>query len=162
MKADKNTVVSFHYRLRDDAGQLIEDSHGNEQPVMVLLGHGQLVAGVEKALEGHEAGASFEVEVPPEEGYGEHREGMIQRVPKKYFRDVKRLKPGMATVLGLRAGGQQSVVVHKIGMSTIDVDVNHPLAGKTLHFAIEVTGVREATPEELAHGHAHPSGAHES
>ncbi len=161
MKASKDTVVSFHYRLSDDAGDVIEDSYDNEQPVMVLLGRGQVIGGVESALEGHEAGDKLDVKVPPAEGYGEHREGMIQRVPKKYFRDAKRLKPGMTTVLSLRDGGQQSVVVHKVGMSAIDVDVNHPLAGKTLDFAIEVTDVREATPEELAHGHAHPPGAHE-
>ena len=162
MKAGQDTVVSFQYRLSDLDGNLIEDSRQGERAPMVLLGRGQVIEGVERALEGHEAGDEFEVEVSPEQGYGEHREGMIQRVPKKYFRNAKRLRPGMTTVLSLRDGGQQSVVVHKVGMSTIDVDVNHPLAGKTLKFAIEVTGVREATPEELAHGHAHPPGAHES
>lgn len=159
MKAAKDTVVSFHYRLSDNEGKLIEDSRSADNPSMVLLGHGQIVPGVESALEGHEAGDNFDVEVEPEQAYGEHREGMIQRVPKKYFRDGKRLKPGMTSVLSLRDGGQQMVTVHKVGMSTIDVDVNHPLAGKSLTFAIEVADVREATPEELAHGHAHPPGS---
>ncbi|MGA7297674.1 MAG: peptidylprolyl isomerase [Rhodanobacteraceae bacterium] len=160
MKAAKDTVVSFHYRLMDKDGTLIEDSASADKPPLVLLGHSQLVPGVEAALEGHESGDTFEVEVPPDQAYGEHREGMIQRVPKKYFRNARHLKPGMTTVLSLRDGGQQAVTVHKLGMSTIDVDVNHPMAGKTLKFAIEVLDVREATPEELAHGHAHPPGAH--
>lgn len=159
MKATKDTVVSFHYRLTDADGRTIEDSHGNPQPMMVLLGHGGVIPGVEKALEGQEAGAALEVEVPPEEGYGPHQPGLIQRVPKKYFQNAKALKPGTVTALALRRGGMQQVTVHKVGMSTVDVDVNHPLAGKTLHFALEVTEVRGATPEELAHGHAHPPGA---
>lgn len=157
MKAAKDTVVSFQYRLLDKDGELIEDSRAGAKAPQVLLGRGQVVPGVEAALEGHESGDNFEVEVSPEEAYGEHREGMIQRVPKKYFQNAKRLKAGMTTVLSLRDGGQQMVTVHKMGMSTIDVDVNHPMAGKTLNFDIEVTEVREATPEELAHGHAHPA-----
>lgn len=159
MKAAKDTVVGFHYRLTDSDGKLVEDSRTADKPTLVLLGHGQIVPGVEAALEGHEAGDSFEVDVEPGQAYGEQRENMIQRVPKKYFRDGKRLKPGMTTVLNLRDGGQQMVTVHKVGMSTIDVDINHPLAGKTLKFAIEVVDVREASPEELAHGHAHPPGS---
>ncbi len=157
MKASKNTVVGFHYRLTDKDGELIEDSRSGARSPLILLGRSQVVPGVEAALEGHEPGDNFEVEVAPEQAYGEHREGMIQRVPKKYFHNAKQLKPGMTTVLSLREGGQQAVTVNKIGMSTVDVDVNHPMAGKTLKFAIEVTEVREATPEELAHGHAHPA-----
>jgi FKBP-type peptidyl-prolyl cis-trans isomerase SlyD len=167
MKAAKNTVVSFHYVLTeggassaDNAAQPLDSSHERGAPIFALLGHQQLVPGVERALEGREAGDRFEVEVAPEDGYGERREGMIQRVPKKYFHQADRLKPGMQTVLQTREGGQRRVTVHKIGMSAIDVDHNHPLAGKTLHFDIEVTDVRAATPEELAHGHAHAGDGH--
>ena len=152
-------MVRFHYSVRDAADAAAEpydDSRTRGEPMLALLGHGQLVAGVEKALTGHEAGDKFEVDVAPEDAYGQRREGLLQRVPKKYFHDAQKLKPGMTTVLQTRDGHQRVVTVHKIGMSSIDVDHNHPLAGKTLHFDIEVTDVRAAAPEELAHGHAHP------
>ena len=162
MKAARNTVVTFHYAVREagEAGGRIEDSRERGQPLFALLGYRQLVPGIEHALEGREAGERFEVELAPADAYGERREGMIQRVPKKYFRHADKLKPGMQTVLETREGGQRLVTVHKVGMSSIDVDHNHPLAGKSLHFDIEITAVRAATPEELEHGHAHPDGAH--
>ena len=158
MKAAKDTVVTFHYSVGESGGAAIEDSRPGGEPLHVLLGHGQLIPGMERALFEREAGEHFEIEVTPEDGYGARNEGMIQRVPKKYFRDAAHLKPGMTTVLALREGGQRAVTVHKIGMSTIDVDLNHPMAGKTLEFVIDVVDVREATPEELAHGHAHAPG----
>ncbi|MBS0432502.1 MAG: peptidylprolyl isomerase [Proteobacteria bacterium] len=173
MKAAKNTVVSFHYTLtesgwtenglvesRADDAPPLDSSRERGEPMLALLGHQQLVAGVERALEGREAGERFEIDVSPADAYGERRDGMIQRVPKKYFHNGDRLKPGMQTVLRTREGGQRLVTVHKVGMSAIDVDHNHPLAGKTLHFDIEVTAVRAATPEEISHGHAHPDGGH--
>ncbi|MEO6968440.1 MAG: peptidylprolyl isomerase [Rhodanobacteraceae bacterium] len=165
MKAAKNTVVSFHYTVTESgvaesgaggaAGKQVDSSRERGQPLVALLGFNQLVPGVERALEGHETGERFEVEIAPEDAYGELRPGMIQRVPKKYFQHADKLKPGMQTVLQTREGGQRMVTVHKIGMSAIDVDHNHPLAGKTLHFDIEIVGVRAPTPEELEHGHVH-------
>lgn len=163
MRAEKDCVVSFHYVVRDaadSAGEPFDDSRKREEPMLALLDHGQLVPGIEKALTGREAGEHFEVEIPPTDAYGEYQEGLLQRVPKKYFRDAQKLKPGMTTVLQTRDGGQRMVTVRKIGMSSIDVDHNHPLAGKTLHFDIEIIDVRVATPEEIAHGHAHPGDGH--
>ena len=163
MRAEKDSVVSFHYVVRDaaqPAAEPYDDSRQRGEPLLALLGHGQLVPGVEKALAGREAGEKFEVDVAPEDAYGERQEGLLQRVPKKYFQNAQKLKPGMTTVLQTKDGGQRVVTIHKIGMSSIDVDHNHPLAGKTLHFDIEVTDVRPPTPEELEHGHAHPDGAH--
>lgn len=159
MKAEKDTVVSFQYELSDGAGSA-EKSRVGKQTALTLLGRGQVIPGLEQALLDHQAGDCFEVDVQPEQGYGLREEGRIQRVPKKYFRDASRLKPGMLTGLRLREGGQRAVTIHKVGMSTMDVDLNHPLAGKTLHFNVEVLDVREATPEELAHGHAHGPDAH--
>lgn len=158
MKAGKDTVVSLHYTLTVD-GEKVESSHDRGEALWVLLGHGQLIPGLEAALEGHEAGESLQVEIAPADGYGERREGQIQRVPKKYFQDAKRLKPGMTTVLSLKEGGQRVVVVHKVGMSAVDVDLNHPMAGKTLNFDVTLNEVREASEEEIQHGHAHPPGA---
>ncbi len=158
MRAEQDCVVSFHYVVRDAADAVaapFDDSRKRGEPMRALLGHGQLVPGVEKALTGREAGEKFDAEVAPEDAYGEYQDGLLQRVPKNYFRDPAHLKPGMTTVLETRDGGQRLVTVHKVGMSSIDVDHNHPLAGKTLHFDIEVTDVREAAPEEIAHGHAH-------
>ena len=163
MRAEKDSVVSFHYSVRDvaaAAAEPLDDSHQRGEPMLALLGHGQLVPGVEKALLGHEAGEKFEVDIAPADAYGEYQAGLLQRVPKKYFQNAQKLKPGMTTVLQTRDGGQRLVTVHKIGMTSIDVDHNHPLAGKTLHFAIELTDVRAAAPEELQHGHAHAPGAH--
>lgn len=159
MKAAKNTVVTFHYAL-SEGGNAIEDSRSRGQPLSALLGYHQLVPGIERALEGREAGEHFETDVAPVDAYGERREGMIQRVPKKYFQHADKLKPGMSTLLRTRDDGQRMVTVHKVGMSAIDVDHNHPLAGKALHFDIELLNVRAATPEELEHGHVHGDGGH--
>ncbi|TAM97687.1 MAG: peptidylprolyl isomerase [Rhodanobacteraceae bacterium] len=163
MRAEKDSVVSFHYVVRDAADAAAEpydDSRKRGEPMLALLGHGQLVPGVEKALTGREAGEKFEIDIAPWDAYGEYQDGLLQRVPKKYFQNAQKLKPGMTTVLQTKDGGQRMVTVHKVGMSSIDVDHNHPLAGKTLHFDIEVTDVRAAAPEEIAHGHAHPGDGH--
>jgi len=157
MKAGKDKVVALHYTLTVD-GEQVESSRDRGEPLWVLLGHGQLIPGLEKALEDREAGENLQVEIAPADGYGERQEGQIQRVPKKYFQDAKRLKPGMATVLALKQGGHRAVTVHKVGMSSIDVDLNHPMAGKTLHFDVTVQEVRDGTEEEIRHGHAHPTG----
>lgn len=158
MKAGKDKVIAFHYTLTVD-GEQVESSHERGEPLWILLGHGQLIPGLEKALEGHEAGQSLQVEIAPADGYGEHQEGQIQRVPKKYFQQANRLKPGQVTVLQTKEGGQRVVTVHKVGMTTVDVDVNHPMAGKTLHFDVSINEVRDGTEEEIQHGHAHPPGA---
>ena len=157
MKAGKNAVISLHYAL-SVGGEPVESSRENGEPLWVLLGHGQLIPGLEAALEGHEAGESLQVEVAPADGYGERNEGQTQRVSKKYFQGAARLKPGMATVLTMKEGGQRVVTVQKVGMSTIDIDLNHPMAGKTLHFDVTLNEVREGTDEEIKHGHAHPPG----
>ncbi|MCE3005180.1 MAG: peptidylprolyl isomerase [Xanthomonadaceae bacterium] len=158
MKIDNNTVASFHYDLADAAGNRIESSRGG-QPLAVLHGAGNVIPGVEAALAGRSVGERFSVTVPPEQGYGERREGLTQRVPKKYFRDGQRLRAGDTTMLST-LDGQRVVTVVKVGQSVIDVDLNHPMAGRTLVFDIEVVAVREATAEEIAHGHAHEPGGH--
>jgi FKBP-type peptidyl-prolyl cis-trans isomerase SlyD len=158
MKAGKDKVIAFHYTLTVD-GEQVESSQDRGEPLWILLGHGQLISGLEKALEDHGAGDSLQVEIAPADGYGERQEGQIQRVPKKYFHDGKRLKVGMATVLSLKEGGQRAVTVHKVGMSAVDVDLNHPMAGKALHFDVAIQEVRDGTEEEIQHGHAHAPGA---
>jgi FKBP-type peptidyl-prolyl cis-trans isomerase SlyD len=158
MKAEKNKVVTFHYRLTDESGNAI-DSSNDREPLNALFGHGMIIPGLEQAIGGHEAGDRFDVVVPAEQAYGLRREDFTQRVAKKYFRDGEKLQPGMTTVLSTN-DGHRTVTVIKVGSSVIDVDLNHPMAGKALHFAIEVVDVRDATAEELAHGHVHGPGGH--
>lgn len=158
MQAGKDKVISFHYTLTVD-GQKVESSLDGGEPLWILLGHGQLIPGMEAGLEGKSAGDKVELTIEPEQGYGQRQDGMTQRVPKKYFPNQgKGLKAGDTTVLSLKEGGQRAAVVQKVGSSVVDIDLNHPMAGKTLNFSIDVQTVREASDEEKAHGHAHPNG----
>ena len=158
MKIEKDRVVRFHYAVSVQDGGDVESSEGRE-PIAILAGHGNIIPGLEKAIEGHEAGDKFEVDVPAAEAYGEKREGMTQRVPKKHFRDAK-LVPGTQVMLNTNFG-PRPVTIEKVGMSVVDVDLNHPMAGQDLHFNVEIVDVREATPEELEHGHVHGEGGHQ-
>ena len=157
MKIEKDRVVRFHYAVAEQGAEPVESSRGGE-PLAILAGHGNIIPGLEKAMEGHAAGDTFAVDVPADEAYGEKREGLSQRVPKKHFGD-QRLEPGMQVVLNTNFG-PRAVTIEKVGMSVVDVDLNHPMAGKDLHFDIEVVDVREATAEELEHGHVHGDGGH--
>jgi FKBP-type peptidyl-prolyl cis-trans isomerase SlyD len=159
MKIEASKVASFHYIVSDARGP-VESSHDRGEPLAFLIGSGGLIPGLEKALMGRERGERFEVTVEPAEAYGERRENFTQRVPKKYFQQPEKLRPGMTTVLSVSGGGRRQVTVLKIGSSVIDVDLNHPLAGRTLKFDVEIVDVRDATPEEIAHGHAHGVGGH--
>jgi FKBP-type peptidyl-prolyl cis-trans isomerase SlyD len=154
MKVEEDKVVVFHYTV-SEGGERVESSHDRGEPLAFLVGKGGLIPGLEKALMGREAGEKFSVDVAPSEAYGERRDDFTQRVPKKYFRDADHLKPGMLTVLSVSGGGQRQVTVLKVGSSVVDVDLNHPLAGKTLTFDVEIIDVRDATADELSHGHAH-------
>ncbi|MGB0133558.1 FKBP-type peptidyl-prolyl cis-trans isomerase [Dokdonella sp.] len=158
MQVAKDSVVSLHYTLHADDGLKIESSRDGGEPVHILIGHGGIIPGLEKALIGHAAGDQFQVDVEPQEAYGERQEDNIQRVPKKYFKEAARLRPGMTATLSMKDGGQRSVTVRKIGSSVVDVDLNHPLAGHKLRFDVEITAVREATAEEISHRHVHGPG----
>jgi FKBP-type peptidyl-prolyl cis-trans isomerase SlyD len=157
MKIEKDRVVRFHYAVAEQGAEPVESSRGGE-PLAILAGHGNIIPGLEKAMDGHEAGDKFSVDVPAAEAYGDKREGLSQRVPKKHFGN-QRLEPGMQVVLNTNFG-PRAVTIEKVGMSVVDVDLNHPMAGKDLHFDIEVVDVREATAEELEHGHVHGDGGH--
>ena len=157
MKIEKDRVVRFHYSVAEQGQEPVETSKGGE-PLAILFGHGNIIPGLEKAMDGREAGDSFSADVPAAEAYGEKREGLTQRIPKKHFGD-QRLVPGMQVVLNTNFG-PRAVTIEKVGMSVVDVDLNHPMAGKDLHFDIEIVDVREATAEELEHGHVHGEGGH--
>ena len=158
MQIEKNKVVTIHYSVDGAEGERIESSRDRGTPIEILVGHGGIIPGVESALIGRSAGDRFSVDVSPEDGYGPRQDGNVQRVPKKYFRDGARLRPGMTTMLSMKQGGQRMVTVSKVGSSVIDVDLNHPLAGRALRFDVEVVAIRDAGDEEIAHGHVHAGG----
>jgi len=149
-------VVSFHYTLSDAQGEQLDSSRDRE-PMTYLHGSGNIIPGLEKAMAGKVAGDQFEVKVEPAEAYGERREDGIQRISAKHFREAGRLQPGQVVMLQTRQGPSQVTVV-KVGRFNIDIDTNHPLAGQSLTFDVEVSDVRDATDEELSHGHAHGKG----
>jgi FKBP-type peptidyl-prolyl cis-trans isomerase SlyD len=157
MKIENNRVVRFHYTVSEPGGAAIESSRDRE-PLAVLIGHGNIIPGLEAAMMEHVAGDRFEVTVEPEQAYGERRDGLVQRLPKKHFRQA-RLVPGQQVVLDTSMG-PRAVTVVKVGATVVDVDLNHPMAGKTLQFDIEVVDVREAEAAEIEHGHVHGDGGH--
>jgi len=161
MSITKNTVVQFQYRLSHD-GQELESSHGGD-PMAYLHGHGNIITGLEKHMEGKAAGDVFTADIPAAEAYGLRQEGATQRVPLKHLhgskKELARLKPGMTVNISTEQGMRQATVI-KAGRFNVDVDTNHPLAGKDLSFDIEVVAIREASEEEIAHGHAHGVGGH--
>ncbi len=159
MQIAERTVATFHYTLTDDAGKVIDSSSG-AQPLVYLHGAGNIVPGLEKALEGRSAGDKFDVVVGPEEGYGSPNEMLVQTVPREAFQGVDDIEVGMH-FQAQTPQGAISVVISKIEDGMVTVDGNHPLAGQSLHFAVEVMDVRDASVEELAHGHVHGAGGHE-
>ncbi|MGY3039326.1 FKBP-type peptidyl-prolyl cis-trans isomerase SlyD [Rhodanobacter sp. TND4EL1] len=159
MQIAPNSVAAFHYTLTDDEGQVIDSSTGRD-PLTYLHGKGQIVPGLEKQMEGRAVGDKFNVDVAPEEGYGVHQPELMQQVPREAFQGVEDIQPGMQ-FQGNGPEGQINVTVSKVENGIVFVDANHPLAGKTLHFAIEVADVRDATAEELEHGHVHGAGGHQ-
>ncbi len=150
---ENNKVVSIDYTVKDESDNIIDTSEGKE-PLAYLHGAGNIIPGLEKALEGKQAGDEFDVEVAPGDGYGEYNPDMVQEVPLEAFQGVDNVEPGMAfTAQGPQ--GQVQVVVTKVENDQVTVDANHPLAGKTLTFTGTVREVRDATEEELSHGHSH-------
>ena len=158
MNIEKNKVVTFHYSVFEADGTQAETSQGRD-PLVILYGYGNIIPGLEKALEGKAAGDHVEVTVEPEEAYGERSDALLQRVPKKRFGDAK-LVPGQMLMVQTEQGSRPLKVL-KVGMSVVDVDFNHPMAGKTLRFEVDIQSVRDGNEEEIAHGHAHGSDGHE-
>jgi FKBP-type peptidyl-prolyl cis-trans isomerase SlyD len=152
MKASPDAVVSIFYTLTDDQGVIIDSNVGH--PALVYLhGHDNIIPGLEKGLEGAEVGEKRRVDVPPEEAYGDVDEKRIYELAKEEFPEEMPLEEGMQFVAET-AGGDMAITVTEIRDNTVVVDANHPLAGMTLHFDIEVSDVRVATEEELQQGQA--------
>ena len=158
MKAAHGMVVSMHYTLIDDRGATLDSSRGNE-PFHYLHGHSNIIPGLEKALEGAEAGFKSKVTVAPADGYGEKNPEAIFEAPREHFPAEMKLEVG-ARVYADGPNGPITLTVVTLTEKGAVLDANHPLAGKTLQFDVEITGVRTATKEELEHGHVHGAGGH--
>jgi FKBP-type peptidyl-prolyl cis-trans isomerase SlyD len=159
MTIGDDSVVSFHYKLRDDTGAFNESSEEGS-PVVYVHGHNNIVPGLEKELAGKKSGDKLTATVTPEEGYGPRNENAVQRVPLKHLATRGPISVGQMVVVNTRDGGRQARVL-KVGHFNVDLDLNHPLAGRTLTFDIEILDVRAATEQELAHGHAHGPHGHD-
>jgi FKBP-type peptidyl-prolyl cis-trans isomerase SlyD len=158
MKIGKETVVSMHYTLKNGAGETIDSSAGRE-PLVYLHGVGALIPGLEKELNDKKAGDKIHAVIEPSEAYGEQRPDLLREVPRSGFQGDEELEEGMQVQLDTDRG-PAIAVVSKIDGEVVILDLNHPLAGMTLHFDVEVTNVRAANQEEIAHGHVHGHGGH--
>ena len=146
-------VVAIEYTLTVD-GEMIDTSEG-EGPLEYLHGHANIIPGLEKELDGMSVGESKKVEVSPEEGYGELDDEAILEIPREEFPENVPLQPGIELEVTDDEGDTMFATIVEIGDENILLDTNHPLAGKTLHFDVTVTGLRAATDSELEHGHVH-------
>jgi len=156
MKIGSDTVATIEYTVRNETGDVIDAS--GEQPMAYLHGHDQIITGLERALEGLAAGEKTEATIGPEDGYGERDEDKVVKVERKQI--PQDIDPEVGMVLGATGPDGQTIPLWVIGLEGehVVLDGNHPLAGKSLSFEATVKQVREATPEELQHGHAHGEG----
>ncbi len=154
MQISKHKVAAIHYTLTDNSGKVLDSSQGRE-PLHYIQGIGNLIPGMEEALEGKVKGDKLKLTIAPEKGYGVKDDNLTQKVPRSAF-GTQKIEKGMQ----FQTNHGQVVTVTEIGLNEITVDANHPLAGVTLNFDVEVFSVREATEEELDHGHVHGPGGH--
>ncbi|MBE7565252.1 MULTISPECIES: FKBP-type peptidyl-prolyl cis-trans isomerase [Acidithiobacillus] len=159
MIISNDKVVTIDYSLTDEEGELIDSSVG-EEPLIYLHGHHGIIPGLEQALAGHRTGDKVEVSIPPEEGYGDWDEDLVEVVAKEDFDDPEDLEIGTQFETETDEGARLATVIDIEG-EEVTVDLNHPLAGMTLNFDVTVLDVRDATAEELAHGHVHGEHGHE-
>ena len=158
MKISKGKVVSMHYALRDANGEILDSSEG-QAPLDYLHGYGNIIAGLEKALENKAAGEKLNAVIPPEEGYGVREESLVKTVPLSNFQDPSVVEVG-SQFQAETSQGPRLATVTQVDDQDVTVDLNHPLADQTLNFDIDVVAVRDATEEELTHGHAHGPEGH--
>jgi FKBP-type peptidyl-prolyl cis-trans isomerase SlyD len=154
-----NKVITFNYKLKDDQGNLL-DSTDKGGPLSFITGNQQIIPGLENALSSMIIGSKKNVKLAAADAYGEYDENAIQRVKRSLFPEEAELEIGR-TYFGHSPGGQHlQFVITEIENDDITVNFNHPLAGKDLEFDVELLDVRDATPEEISHGHVHGAGGH--
>ncbi len=159
MSIAANKVVSFHYQVKDDSGHTVDNSDGRE-PLVYLHGHHNIIPGLEKEMLGKVVGDKFTATIAPADAYGENNPQLINEVPKAMFQGVDTIEVGMGFTANTE-GGPVDVMVVEVTDDMVKVDANHPLAGRTLTFDVEVVDIRDASDEELAHGHVHGPGGHQ-
>jgi FKBP-type peptidyl-prolyl cis-trans isomerase SlyD len=159
MEIEENKVVQMHYTLKNDAQEVLDTSEGKD-PLTYLHAEGSIIPGLFKAITGKKVGEKVSVVVKPEEGYGDQDTSMVQKVPKEAFKGMDDLSVGIK-VQAETDQGIQIATVTDIQEEEVTIDLNHPLAGETLHFDVEITDIREATEEEISHGHVHGPGGHQ-
>jgi FKBP-type peptidyl-prolyl cis-trans isomerase SlyD len=159
MQIDKNKVVSINYTLTDDKGKVLDSSEG-KAPLTYLHGSGTIIPGLENALQNLAPGQALKISVPPEQGYGVRNEQLVQPIPREKFGTVTDIQPGMQFQAQSQAGTHVVTVVSS-DPQTVTIDANHPLAGETLNFDVRVLEVRDATQDEISHGHVHGAGGHQ-
>lgn len=158
MQISADKVVLIHYTLTNDEGEVIDSSEGHA-PLAYIHGMGNIIPGLENALAGKTAGDRLQVTIEPENAYGLRDDDLIESVPKSAFQGVNEIEPGMQ-FHAESPEGMQLVTVLEVRDDQVILDGNHPMAGMTLNFDVEVTEVRDATPEEMDHGHVHGPGGH--
>lgn len=158
MIISENAAVLFHYTLTDENGTQLDSSKGKD-PLAYLHGHNNIIPGLEKAMEGKQAGDVMVVTVEAAEAYGERHEQMVQQVPRESFQ-AEEIKVGQRFEAKAPSGNTINVLITEVTDDTVTVDGNHPLAGKALTFDVRIEAVREASEEELEHGHIHGRGGH--
>lgn len=160
MTIAENKVVSIHYRLVDaESGDLLESSK-DSSPMAYLHGANNLIPGLENALKGKNVGDEFDVTIAPEHAYGPHHESGIQTVPLEALKDLEKIEVGVVLTANTE-NGPANLQIIEVGETEVTVDANHPLAGRTLIFNVSVEALRDATAEEIEHGHAHGPEGHQ-
>ncbi|TVZ37886.1 FKBP-type peptidyl-prolyl cis-trans isomerase SlyD [Alteromonadaceae bacterium 2753L.S.0a.02] len=159
MQVEKDRVVSFHYTLKEAGGNTLEENN-DSVPMAYLHGHGNILPALEDAMAGMSAGETKQVTLAPEDAYGLRHEDALQKVPVKHLvGKYKRLLPKMVVRVNTDKGVRNASVI-KAGKFMVELDMNHPFAGMALDFTVAIKEVRDATPEEISHGHAHGDGGH--
>lgn len=159
MQVAANKVISIDYTLRNDNGDILDQS-APEAPLLYLHANNNLITGLEAALEGKAQGDQVEASIPPEEAYGPYNEELIQTVPREMFQGIDQIEPGMQ-FQAQTPQGMQVVTVKEAGDESVIIDGNHALAGETLHFDVTIKEVRDASEQELEHGHVHDPAGHD-
>jgi FKBP-type peptidyl-prolyl cis-trans isomerase SlyD len=158
MGITQDQVVSIHYTLKDDSGEVIDRS-AEGAPLTYLHGHGNLIPGLERELTGRNTGDRLQVRIAPAEAYGDYDNALVQRVPRRALKGIADVRVGMR-LQAQTAEGARAMTVTNVSGDMVTLDGNHALAGKNLNFEVEVAAVRDATAEELSHGHVHGAGGH--
>ncbi|MBL4755752.1 MAG: peptidylprolyl isomerase [Flavobacteriales bacterium] len=159
MEIQDNRVVQMHYTLKDDGGSVIDTSDGKD-PLTYMHAEGSIIPGLFRAITGKKVGEKVSVVVKPDEGYGHQDDNMIQQVPRDAFKGMEDLAVGVKVQAETEQGIQVATVTD-VKETEVTIDLNHPLAGVTLHFDVEIVDIREATEEEISHGHVHGPGGHQ-